>query len=37
VYLSPSGYEVGFLSSAHSNEDIEKTASAVSDSLEEIM
>ncbi|HPS56777.1 MAG TPA: glutamate-1-semialdehyde 2,1-aminomutase [Spirochaetota bacterium] len=37
IYLSPSGYEVGFLSSAHSNDDIEKTASAVAESLEEIM
>jgi glutamate-1-semialdehyde 2,1-aminomutase len=37
IYLSPSGYEVGFLSSAHSAGDIEKTASAVAESLLEIM
>ena len=28
VYLAPSGYEAGFLSSAHSSEDIEKTLAA---------
>lgn len=37
IYLSPSGYEVGFFSSAHSDEDIKKTAAAVADSLAEIM
>ena len=37
IYLSPSGYEVGFLSSAHTNEDVERTAAAVAESLEEIM
>ena len=25
IYLGPSGYEVGFMSEAHTNEDIEKT------------
>jgi len=29
VYLSPSGYEVGFLSTAHSNEDLRLTAAAM--------
>lgn len=24
IYIGPSGYEVGFVSSAHTNEDIEK-------------
>ena len=28
VYLGPSGYEVGFMSEAHTEEDIEKTISA---------
>lgn len=37
IYLSPSGYEVGFFSSAHSDDDIEKTAAAVAESLEEII
>ena len=37
IYLSPSGYEVGFLSTAHTNEDIAKTAQAVSDSLKAIL
>jgi glutamate-1-semialdehyde 2,1-aminomutase len=36
IYLSPSGYEVGFLSTAHSDDDIVKTAQAVSDSLDEM-
>ncbi len=33
VYLAPSGYEVGFLSTAHSDADLEKTAAAVAESL----
>lgn len=37
IYLSPSGYEVGFFSSAHTGEDIKRTASAVEESLDEIM
>lgn len=37
VYLSPSGYEVGFLSTAHSDADLEKTAEALEDSLNSIM
>jgi glutamate-1-semialdehyde 2,1-aminomutase len=36
IYLSPSGYEVGFLSTAHSDEDLAKTAQAASDSLDEV-
>ncbi|MDY6935623.1 MAG: glutamate-1-semialdehyde 2,1-aminomutase [Spirochaetota bacterium] len=36
IYLSPSGYEVGFLSTAHSDDDINRTAKAISDSLDEI-
>ncbi|HOP62183.1 MAG TPA: glutamate-1-semialdehyde 2,1-aminomutase [Spirochaetota bacterium] len=36
IYLSPSGYEVGFFSTAHTDEDIERTAAAVIESLEEI-
>ncbi len=37
IYLSPSGYEVGFLSSAHSEQDIEKTIAAIGKTLEEIL
>jgi glutamate-1-semialdehyde 2,1-aminomutase len=37
VYLSPSGYEVGFLSTAHSDHDLAKTAKAVAESLKVIM
>ncbi len=36
VYLAPSGYEVGFLSTAHTEADIEQTAAAVEASLAEI-
>ncbi len=34
IYLSPSGFEVGFLSVKHSDEDLEKTAQAIAGSLE---
>jgi glutamate-1-semialdehyde 2,1-aminomutase len=34
VYLSPSGYEVGFLSKEHTDADIEMTARAVAESLD---
>lgn len=34
VYLGPSGYEVGFVSSAHSSKDIEKTITAFKEALE---
>jgi glutamate-1-semialdehyde 2,1-aminomutase len=37
IYLAPSGYEVGFLSSSHSKEDIEKTVEAVAESLRKIL
>jgi len=33
IYLSPSGYEVGFLSSAHSVEDIDETVKSIDESL----
>lgn len=36
VYLSPSGYEVGFISTSHNDEDLEKTARAFSESLDAI-
>jgi glutamate-1-semialdehyde 2,1-aminomutase len=36
VYLSPSGYEVGFLSTVHSEEDLDRTATAVEESLKAI-
>jgi len=37
IYLSPSGYEVGFLSSAHSVDDMERTVNAIAESLKEIL
>ncbi|HPS86311.1 MAG TPA: aminotransferase class III-fold pyridoxal phosphate-dependent enzyme, partial [Spirochaetota bacterium] len=37
IYLSPSGYEVGFLSSTHSENDIDRTIAAIAESLEEIL
>jgi glutamate-1-semialdehyde 2,1-aminomutase len=37
VYLSPSGYEVGFLSTAHSAAELGKTARAVADSLDAVL
>ncbi len=36
IYLAPSGYEVGFLSTVHSDEDIDKTVDAIKRSLEVI-
>lgn len=36
IYLSPSGYEVAFLSAKHSNEDIDVTVKAIENSLEEM-
>ncbi|MCP4130730.1 MAG: glutamate-1-semialdehyde 2,1-aminomutase [bacterium] len=37
IYMAPSGYEVGFLSLAHSKEDMEQTAQAVGESLKAIL
>ena len=37
IYLAPSGYEVGFLSAAHSREDIDKTVEAVEMALRKIL
>ncbi len=37
IYLPPSGYEVDFLSTAHSDEDIERTGKAISESLDEAL
>ncbi|MBN1534965.1 MAG: glutamate-1-semialdehyde 2,1-aminomutase [Spirochaetes bacterium] len=37
VYLSPSGYEVGFLSTTHGDGEIERTADAAAESLREIL
>lgn len=36
VYLGPSGYEVGFMSSAHTHEDLDKTISAFEKSLKKL-
>ena len=33
VYLAPSGWEVGFVSAAHTDEDIETTVAAVADTF----
>lgn len=37
IYLAPSGYEVGFLSLAHTNADIDRTVEAVGASLKAIL
>ncbi len=37
IYLSPSGYEVGFLSTAHSEKDIEETVRAIGESLAAVL
>lgn len=37
IYLSPSGYEVGFLSLSHSKDDIDKTVSAIRESLQIVL
>jgi glutamate-1-semialdehyde 2,1-aminomutase len=37
IYLAPSGFEVGFLSTAHGDEELAKTAAAVAESLEEVL
>ncbi|RFZ83443.1 glutamate-1-semialdehyde-2,1-aminomutase [Mucilaginibacter terrenus] len=34
IYFGPSGYEVGFISAAHTQEDLERTKTAIFDSLE---
>jgi glutamate-1-semialdehyde 2,1-aminomutase len=36
VYLAPSAYEVGFLSTAHTWEDLERTSRAVAEALKEV-
>jgi glutamate-1-semialdehyde 2,1-aminomutase len=36
VYLGPSGYEVGFISSAHTDKDLKMAATAFCDALDEI-
>jgi glutamate-1-semialdehyde 2,1-aminomutase len=36
IYLSPSGYEVGFVSSSHNGEDFEKTVGAMAESFKEL-
>jgi glutamate-1-semialdehyde 2,1-aminomutase len=37
IYLAPSGFEVGFISSSHSKEDIEKTVEAAGSALRSIL
>lgn len=36
IYLGPSGYEVGFISAAHSDEEIQFAVQAMSDALDEV-
>jgi glutamate-1-semialdehyde 2,1-aminomutase len=36
IYLGPSGYEVGFVSYAHTSEDLETAATAICDVLDEV-
>jgi glutamate-1-semialdehyde 2,1-aminomutase len=36
IYLGPSGYEVGFVSAAHSNEDIDVAIEAMNEGLDKI-
>ena len=36
IYLGPSGYEVGFISSAHTEAEIDRTISAFNESLDEV-
>lgn len=36
IYLSPSGYEVAFLSTRHTKQDIDKTIEAINDSLKAV-
>ena len=37
IYLGPSSYEVGFVSAAHTNEDIERTAQLMISGLDEVL
>ena len=37
VYLGPSGYEVGFVSQAHSYDDLDKTILAFENSLKKLL
>ena len=37
IYLAPSGYEVGFLSAAHSDDDIEHTVKAIGEALKAVL
>lgn len=37
IYLGPSGYEVGFVSAAHSEEDIDRTIRVFNESLDEVL
>lgn len=36
IYLGPSGYEVGFISNAHTDEDLEKAVKAFCEALDEV-
>jgi glutamate-1-semialdehyde 2,1-aminomutase len=36
IYMGPSGYEVGFVSAAHSYEDLDRTISAFKNSLKKL-
>ncbi len=36
IYFGPSGYEVGFVSAAHTDEDIEKAIQVINDALDSV-
>lgn len=36
IYFGPSGYEVGFISSAHTKEDLQRTTAAIQDALDTV-
>ncbi|MCC6514791.1 MAG: aspartate aminotransferase family protein, partial [Chitinophagales bacterium] len=37
IYFGPSGYEVGFVSAAHSTADIQKTIQVICDAFDKVM
>jgi glutamate-1-semialdehyde 2,1-aminomutase len=37
IYLGPSGYEVGFVSAAHSTEDLDRTIAAMQHALDVVL
>ena len=37
IYLGPSGYEVGFISSAHTYKELDKAAAIITSALDKIL